>query len=482
MSLQVINGSNEFLKAIGDMDTKRTVKITNTSWFERYEPMTGLTIKPNATIEFGLIGDIAFATLSNNIKQMNIGAGFEALKIDATVVNTGGSGDTTNNAEWSSPTWVTMNATVTDGMITYIGGNVGWDATGNGQNENGLQAVHVLNVGDEFVVGYRASDFAYFYLTSDAYARTNTFSRPMDRSTMLGSHQRYGVKQFTGGSGRRHEVITDIIEGQIYYLLVRRMELNLTYLALHDANGGVIWSNSYDNWADETTPTQIVVQALLKDGVDSPFSVAYRTKTTDMPFAIGQSPNNNSPEQATVLNGIYENNVLRYTGGTISSAQLGNAKGIVYQRLIGANETMGELSYTPLQLPDNTSCIIGLTPTVYTAQQFIDAYVSDSLGNGIFFNKNGNQKTVVIVDQALNYELSDAATDVADKAVNLYLKDNRIIIEEMNKMTGSTQRHQTAATSVPLMAVNIMFLGNDMPDDFAFNFEFKQGITPPDMQ
>ncbi|MHA3062008.1 hypothetical protein ACX1N5_15255 [Acinetobacter sp. ANC 4636] len=80
----VINGTNPFTDILGDSDTEHNLALKNSAVVSISEPLTSLTIKPQGSAEFTLIGDLAYQQLQSNIAQINILKGISALTLATT--------------------------------------------------------------------------------------------------------------------------------------------------------------------------------------------------------------------------------------------------------------------------------------------------------------------------------------------------------------------------------------------------------------
>lgn len=80
----VINGTNPFTDIVGDSNTEYSLTLKNSAVVRIIEPLTGLVIEPQSTVDFTLIGNLAYQQLQSNIAQINTLKGVSALTLAAT--------------------------------------------------------------------------------------------------------------------------------------------------------------------------------------------------------------------------------------------------------------------------------------------------------------------------------------------------------------------------------------------------------------
>ncbi len=80
----VIDGTNAFTDILGDSDTEYNLTLNNSAVVRITEPLTGLVIEPQDSMEFILVGDLAYQQLQSNIAQINELKGFTALGLEVT--------------------------------------------------------------------------------------------------------------------------------------------------------------------------------------------------------------------------------------------------------------------------------------------------------------------------------------------------------------------------------------------------------------
>lgn len=80
----VIDGTNAFTDILGDSDTEYNLTLNNSAVVRMTEPLTGLVIEPQDSVEFTLVGDLAYQQLQSNIAQINELKGFTALGLEVT--------------------------------------------------------------------------------------------------------------------------------------------------------------------------------------------------------------------------------------------------------------------------------------------------------------------------------------------------------------------------------------------------------------
>jgi hypothetical protein len=75
------NGTNAVLTALGDDAVVRDVTLLNQTSNTIIEPLTGIPLPPNEAVLIRLTGDVAFESISNNVEQINLLRGFEAIAL-----------------------------------------------------------------------------------------------------------------------------------------------------------------------------------------------------------------------------------------------------------------------------------------------------------------------------------------------------------------------------------------------------------------
>lgn len=75
----VIDGTNALTDILGDSDTEYNPTLNNSAVVRITEPLTGLVIEPQGSVDFTLVGDLAYQQLQSNIDQINQLKGFTAL-------------------------------------------------------------------------------------------------------------------------------------------------------------------------------------------------------------------------------------------------------------------------------------------------------------------------------------------------------------------------------------------------------------------
>lgn len=85
----VIDGTNALTDILGDSDTEYNLTLNNSAVVRITEPLTGLVIEPQGSVDFTLVGDLAYQQLQSNIDQINQLKGFTALSFVVAVENNG---------------------------------------------------------------------------------------------------------------------------------------------------------------------------------------------------------------------------------------------------------------------------------------------------------------------------------------------------------------------------------------------------------
>ena len=73
------NGTNAVLTALGDDVVVRDVTLLNQTGNTIVEPLTGIRLPPGEAVLIRLTGDVAFESMSNNVEQINLLRGSEAI-------------------------------------------------------------------------------------------------------------------------------------------------------------------------------------------------------------------------------------------------------------------------------------------------------------------------------------------------------------------------------------------------------------------
>ena len=75
------NGTNAVLTALGDDAVVRDVTLLNQTGNTIVEPLTGIRLPSGESVLIRLTGDVTFENISNNVEQINLLRGFEAIAL-----------------------------------------------------------------------------------------------------------------------------------------------------------------------------------------------------------------------------------------------------------------------------------------------------------------------------------------------------------------------------------------------------------------
>ena len=75
------NGTNAVLTALGDDAVVRDVMLLNQTGNTIIEPLTGIPLPAGESVLIRLTGDVAFESISNNVEQINLLRGSEAIAL-----------------------------------------------------------------------------------------------------------------------------------------------------------------------------------------------------------------------------------------------------------------------------------------------------------------------------------------------------------------------------------------------------------------
>lgn len=75
------NGTNAILAALGDDAVVRDVTLLNQTGNTIIEPLTGIPLPAGESVLIRLTGDVAFESISNNVEQINLLRGSEAIAL-----------------------------------------------------------------------------------------------------------------------------------------------------------------------------------------------------------------------------------------------------------------------------------------------------------------------------------------------------------------------------------------------------------------
>lgn len=75
------NGTNAVLTALGDDAVVRDVTLLNQTGNTIVEPLTGIRLPPGESVLIRLTSDVAFESISNNVEQINLLRGSEAIAL-----------------------------------------------------------------------------------------------------------------------------------------------------------------------------------------------------------------------------------------------------------------------------------------------------------------------------------------------------------------------------------------------------------------